>query len=502
MELITLFNVFVVLVCLIFSTLFIYFFDNRKFNDGKPDLPPGKMGLPWLGESLDFLAALRKGGKPEIFIFNRLAKYYGSGHLTGVFKTRLFGNNVAVVAGTTANRLLFANENKLVTMWWPPFINKAFPSSNNNLSINEDFAKKKIKQMQILPNFLTKTEWLKRYVPLMDDCTRRHIASGAWGPSERLEAYTIAKHYTFNVACRVFMSIEAQDDPDTVASLFNPFNELLTGILSIPIDLPGTKFNRAIKASAKIRKIIGDIIKKRREDMAEGRVGQGQDILSHILESPIDPKYLNDFDLASMILGLLTAGQDTSSNIVTFIFKFLAEYPLVYDAVYQEQTGIAKSKKEGELLNWEDILKMKYSWCVASEVLRLAPAVQATYRIAIADFTHNGFQIPKGWKIYWSTHSTHRSAECFPDPEKFDPTRFEGKGPAPYSFVPFGGGPRMCPGKEYARLTILTFMHNIVTKFKWESLVPNEKIIVSPIPRPEFNLPLRIFYHSPTPTTV
>ncbi|KAH9625754.1 hypothetical protein KSS87_022307 [Heliosperma pusillum] len=453
------------------------------------------MGLPWLGESLDFLTAMRNGGKPEIFIFNRLTRYYGSGQLNGVFKTRLFGNNVVAMAGTTSNKLIFSNENKLVTMWWPPFINKAFPSSNNKLSINEDFAKKKIKQMQIIPNFLTKTEWLKRYVPLMDDCTRRHIAAGAWGPSERIEAYTVAKHYTFNVACRVFMSIEAQDDPDTVASLFDPFNVLLTGILSFPVDLPGTKFNRAVKASKKIREKIGNIIKKRRMDMAEGKAAPAQDILSHILESPIDPKYLNDFDLASMILGLLTAGQDTSSNIITFIFKYLAECPLVYEAVYKEQIEIARAKEEGELLNWEDIQKMKYSWCVACEVLRLAPAVQATYRVAITDFMYNGFLIPKGWKIYWSTHSTHRSPECFPDPERFDPTRFEGQGPAPYSFVPFGGGPRMCPGKEYARLTILTFMHNIVTRFKWETLLPDEKIIISPIPRPEHNLPLRIFSH-------
>lgn len=61
---------------------------------------------------------------------------------------------------------------------------------------------------------------------------------------------------------------------------------------------------------------------------------------------------------------------------------------------------------------------------------------------------------------------------------------FEGKAPAPYTFVPFGGGPRMCPGKEYARLEILTFMHNVVTKFKLEKVDPYEKITYSPSPTP------------------
>ena len=67
-------------------------------------------------------------------------------------------------------------------------------------------------------------------------------------------------------------------------------------------------------------------------------------------------------------------------------------------------------------------------------------------------------------QLHWNVNSTHKNAECFPEPEKFDPARFEGNGPAPYTFVPFGGGPRMCPGKEYARLEILVFMHNVMKR--------------------------------------
>ena len=95
-------------------------------------------------------------------------------------------------------------------------------------------------------------------------------------------------------------------------------------------------------------------------------------------------------------------------------------------------------------------------------------------------------------QIFWNAHTTHKNPKYFPDPEKFDPSRFEGSGPPPYTFVPFGGGPYMCPGKEYARLQILVFMHNIVTKFKWEKLIPDEKYEYVAAPFPVHDLPVSL----------
>ncbi|KAF5961361.1 hypothetical protein HYC85_002570 [Camellia sinensis] len=81
-------------------------------------------------------------------------------------------------------------------------------------------------------------------------------------------------------------------------------------------------------------------------------------------------------------------------------------------------------------------------------------------------------------------HLTHKNPQYFPNPEEFDLSRFGGNGPPPYTFVPFGAGPRMCPGNEYSRLEIHVFIHKVVTKFRWETLL-----------RPSQGLPIRLHPH-------
>ncbi|KAI5668430.1 hypothetical protein M9H77_18283 [Catharanthus roseus] len=466
-------------------TFSILIFLIHKRGSSNINVPPGSTGWPMLGENIQFAFG------PQKFVKNRMEKYSQE-----VFKTSLLGEKLAIFCGAQGNKFLFTNDSKLLISWWPQSMKKAllFPEFVEN-SLKEVSALKRSFLHDIL-----KPEALKQYIPVMDELAREHIEK-EWEPNREVKAFPLSKKYTFDLACRLFMSVI---DPAEIKKLADPFQLVTNGMFSVPIDFPGTAYNGAIKGGKLVREELLRIIRERRKELMmennNKEISGGRDLLSRmLLVRDEDGELLSEMEISNNIIGLLVASYETTSTAVTFVLKHLAELPHIYSEVLKEQMAIANAKGSDELLTWEDIQKMKYSWNVACESLRVTPPAQGAFRESITDFTYAGFSIPKGWKTFWTVHSTHKNPKYFPDPEKFDPSRFEGSGPQPYTFVPFGGGPRMCPGKEYARLEVLVFMHNIVRRFQLEKLIPNEKIVFHASPVPIKGLPVRLHPHEKQP---
>ncbi|RZC86819.1 hypothetical protein C5167_030171 [Papaver somniferum] len=479
--------------------------------------PPGALGWPQIiSENVDFLRKNLKG-IPEQFFQERIRIYSSE-----VFKTSLYGETVTVFSGASGNKFLFSNEYKLVKMWWPKSVRKIVPFIEDSASPAAQRVSRNLRS-KLFP-LIMKLDMLRRYVGVMDSLARKHFETN-WDNREEVVVYPLIQIYNFSSACLLFLSI---NDEARVNELLDLFNVVSDGILTIPINLPGTPLNRGIKASKIIRKEFAKIIKQRMDEMnlfnedelkkmnqsSSSSVPVAQDLLSQMIlfckenddtehvegicadmesnnektKSFIYAKYLAD-----LVLPIIIAGYHTQSTVITVLMKYLVELPHVLHEVLREQNEIANAKATGELLNLDDIQKMKYSWNVICEVLRLAPPLQGAFTEALADFTYAGYFIPKGWKLYWSAISTHKNPEYFPDPEKFDPSRFQRNGPAPYTFVAFGGGPGMCPGREYARVQMLIFMHHVVRRYEWEKLIPgDEKFRVSPFPMPAKGLPIQL----------
>ena len=160
-----------------------------------------------------------------------------------------------------------------------------------------------------------------------------------------------------------------------------------------------------------------------------------------------------------------------------------------------EHDNIAKSKGDGEALDWEDLAKMKYMWRVALETLRLVPPMFGDFRRALLDVEFDGYLIPKGWQVFWVASVTHMDPDIFPEPTMFDPSRFENQSAAAaplFSFVAFGGGPRICVGMEFARIETLVTMHYLVRRFRWKLCCKNDTFARDPMPLPLHGLPIEL----------
>ncbi|KAF8042063.1 hypothetical protein BT93_A0609 [Corymbia citriodora subsp. variegata] len=441
------------------------------------NLPPGSFGWPIIGESLEFLRSQRDGS-PAKFIQDRMTKYNSP-----VFKTSVLGEPMVILFGPAGNKFLFSNEGKKVALWWPSSVRKLMGRCLVAKAGDEAKSEKKLLMSFFNP------EALMRSVGVIDELTKDHLRTH-WEGKDQLEAYSTLKQHTFELACRLFMSIT---DPELISRLAEHFHVFLRGVIDLPINVPGTKFYRSKKAADNIRKELRVLVKQRQMELEKKTASPSQDLMCHLITNADENgKLMPEVEIVNNMLNLLFAGHDTSTSTLVLIIKYLSELPHVLEKVIAEQREVAASKVQGELLRWEDLQKMRYSWNVISEVMRLSAPIIGSFREALVDFTYEGYTIPKGWKLHWSASATHRDPKYHTRTLAFDESRFEGSGPAPYSFVPFGGGPRMCLGLEFARVELLVFLHNLVDGFRWSLVNPDEKIIYDPMPIPVKGLAIRL----------
>ncbi|KAL5702266.1 beta-amyrin 28-monooxygenase [Ranunculus cassubicifolius] len=450
-----------------------------RFIKGKncPPLPPGTMGWPLIGETLE-LQRLNQSGKPDEFFYRRIRKFNQN-----IFKTSILGEKTIILCGAAGNKFIFTSEKSLVLTWWPDSLKKLFGTSFFTAPYDEA-----IRTRRMVMAFLQQ-EVIHTLVERFDKTCRKCLQRD-WIGNSKVKAFSLIKKYAFSLACEMFTSV---DDPNWEKRILEEFNILLKGVFQLPIYFPGTRHYKAVQSADFIRKELIQVIERKRIK-TDSKERHEKDLISYLIDAQDENgSSLSNIEVADNIILLMDSGHDTSSSTMMMLMKFLAENPHCYEKVLQEQKEIALQKKPGELLNKGDIQKMRYSWNVIREVLRLTPPLGGTFRKAKVDFTYDGYLVPKGWMVSWGVASTHKIAKYFPDPLKFDPMRFDRDTITPHSFVPFGGGPRMCPGKEFARIEMLVFLHNLVCEFEWELEFPDEMISVDPMPISPKGLPVYLY---------
>jgi cytochrome P450 family 4 len=121
-------------------------------------------------------------------------------------------------------------------------------------------------------------------------------------------------------------------------------------------------------------------------------------------------------------------------------------FVILQEKVLQEQKDLFGEDKD-PLVTYQEIQSMKYLELVIKETFRLYPPVPVIGRITRTDMEFDNRVIPKGVNLVLFIYSLHRNPEYFPEPERFDPNRFERyDGSLPYAYIPFSAGSRNCIG--------------------------------------------------------
>ncbi|KAF8409164.1 hypothetical protein HHK36_005238 [Tetracentron sinense] len=459
------------LLAILFSTMSLIQKKSSK-NINKKKLPPGEMGLPWIGETLAFYRAQRKNQLFEEFVQPRITKH------GNIFKTRLMGSPTVVVNGAAANRFFLSNEFKLVVSSWP--------SASVQLMGMNSIMEKQGDQHRCLRGVVAtslSTAGLEDLVPKICNSVKLHF-DRHWQGQDTINLFRSTKILTFSIVFECLMGIEVEP------GMLEMFEGVLEGVFAPPIKLPGSRFWRAKKARLEIEKMLVNVVRKKRKEV-EGRLEGEEGMLLSRLVAALVRGEISEEEVVDNVVLLVFAAHDTTSFAIAMVCKMLAHHPNCYSRLLQEHVEIKDSKRPGENLTLEDTKKMKYTWQVARESMRLFPPIFGSFRKAIVNIEYEGFTIPKGWKVLWTTYGTHYDTQYFPDPMSFEPSRFEENIP-PYAFVPFGGGPRICAGYQLAKLNIIIFLHFMVTCYDWSLIYPNEPITMDPLPFPFHGMPIKM----------
>ncbi|CAH1645268.1 unnamed protein product [Spodoptera littoralis] len=211
----------------------------------------------------------------------------------------------------------------------------------------------------------------------------------------------------------------------------------------------------------------------------------------------ITNKVWTDEDLVAQAFIFFVAGFESVSSSMSFLLHELALNPDVQERLIQEIRE--HDEKNGGKADFTSIQSMKYMDMVVSEVLRKWPPFVIIDRECTKDYNlgkpndsaSREFVVQKGAELWIPTYAFHRDPQYFPDPEKFDPERFSDENKhkiKPFTYMPFGSGPRNCIGSRFALCEIKVIAYQLLRHVE---LSPCEKTCIpAKLSTDSFNLKL------------
>jgi cytochrome P450 len=318
-------------------------------------------------------------------------------------------------------------------------------------------------------------ERLAGYAAAMSECAVRWRER--WTAGSALDISTEMPHLTLSVVAKTLFSADVQSEAseigEAMTSVLQMFRLLLLPFSEYLDKLPLPSTRRFQKARARLDATIYGLIRERRQS------GQDTgDLLSMLLLAQDEGDEMSDEQVRDEALTLFLAGHETTANALTWTWYLLSQHPDVERRLHEEIDAVLA----GRAPELADVPQLRYAEMILAEALRLYPPAWAIGRMAKAEFSLGGVEIPAKSICILSPYLVQRDARWFPDPEKFDPERWtpEAKEARPkFAYFPFGGGARVCIGERFAWMEGVIVMAAIAQRWRLR-LEPGQR--VEPLP--------------------
>lgn len=288
------------------------------------------------------------------------------------------------------------------------------------------------------------------------------------GIAQRGEVLDISqemRHLVLRISGQTLFTIDFSQKENTVGQAFLTALSIMGEYMYLPFPplfVPTSRNLRLKSALHTLDRVVQHIIDTRRKASREQN-----DLLSMLLAAHDEgaEQGMSDRQLRDEIVTLLLAGHETTANALAWAWCEIGRHPEVEGRMLREIDDVLA----GNLPTIEHLERLSYTRMVIEETLRLYPALAAIPRRAIAHDSIAGYHIPANSIMLVSPWVTHRHPAFWEEPHSFDPERFDGKRSVnrpPYAYFPFGAGPHLCIGKDFAMMEMQLVLATISQRYR------------------------------------
>jgi cytochrome P450 len=312
-------------------------------------------------------------------------------------------------------------------------------------------------------------ERLAGYATSMVDCAA--ACRDRWQSGPTFDVAREMNRLTLAVVAKTLFSADVDSEADEIGAALTEVLGLFETVL-LPFSewlekLPLPSVKRFKSARDRLDQTIYRIIEQRR---ASGDVDTG-DLLSTLLlardevHKPDEPGRMSDKQVRDEALTLFLAGHETTANALAWTWYLLSQNPEAEAKFHAELDHVLG----GHPPSLDDLLPLRYSEMVFAESMRLYPPAWAIGRRNIAEYRLGNYSIPPRSILLMSPYAMQRDPRWFPEPDKFDPERWQPEAVAArpkFSYFPFGGGTRVCIGERFAWMEGVLLLATIGQRWK------------------------------------